>query len=167
LPLHFCNFANRETNSLTGSHEQEVRKGTCAGVLLLLGARPRGQSCSPVSSPPRPGAACPRARQLEAASRAPGGRRCLSACSTGIFNGTTQTVAQSQICARFASPRMLRGRCGVRPALAWARLAGEQPLRLPRYYVGAARCSLFRAALMARLGFHERAQLVGVVVAGH
>jgi hypothetical protein len=101
---------------------------------------------------------------------------------TGNASGTTSSGATHsdravrgdanlvQICAGFASLRMLSGRakCPLGPRTGPpGRDTGTQLHRLPRYYLRAARCNLCRAVLMARLGFRERAQRGGVAVAGH
>jgi hypothetical protein len=72
------------------------------------------------------------------------GWRGADARDEGIFNWAMKTDAER----RFAS-------------------AGIQLLRLPRYYLRAVRCCLSRVALMACLGFVERAQLGIIAVAGH
>jgi hypothetical protein len=74
----------------------------------------------------------------------------------------TGPSAETQTWPKYAPGLRLRGRSAVaenvRSVLARARLAAAQLLRLPRHYFRAARCSLCRAALMACLGFRERAQ---------
>jgi hypothetical protein len=98
--------------------------------------------------------------------RPPGLKMCLVPPPAGrrIVTGPS---AVTQTWPKYAPGLHLRGRSGRPPALARACLAGAHLLRLPRYYLRAARCSLSRAALMVRLGLRERAQLGRVALAGH
>jgi hypothetical protein len=111
-----------------------------------------------------------RKRTLSDHLRPSGSKMCLVPPSTGR-RIVTGPFAATQTWPKYASGLRLSERCAdaavVRPVLARACLAGVQMFRLPWHYLRAARCSFYRTALMARLGFRERALLGGVAVAGH